>query len=94
VNRTLALCANDYGQTEAVNRGVLQMACRERLTEVSCLVRTCQRFKARLHPPCEPACISTSAKGTPCRGYWRTSDRNRADRTTRWCRRRVSMAPA
>jgi predicted glycoside hydrolase/deacetylase ChbG (UPF0249 family) len=38
VNRTLALCANDYGQNEAVNRGVLLMACRERLAEVSCMV--------------------------------------------------------
>lgn len=38
MSRELALCADDYGCTPAVNRAVLQLAGCARLSEVSCLV--------------------------------------------------------
>lgn len=38
VRKTLALCADDYGLSPAVNAGVLRLAKAARLTEVSCLV--------------------------------------------------------
>jgi predicted glycoside hydrolase/deacetylase ChbG (UPF0249 family) len=38
VRKTLALCADDYGLSAAVNAGVLRLAQAGRLTEVSCLV--------------------------------------------------------
>lgn len=37
MTRTLALCADDYGQGAAVDRGILRLARRRRLTAVSCL---------------------------------------------------------
>lgn len=38
MSRVLALCADDYGQSDAVCAGVLRLARRARLTEVSCMV--------------------------------------------------------
>ncbi len=38
--RELAVCADDFGHSEAVNRGILRAAAAARLTEVSCLVNS------------------------------------------------------
>jgi len=38
MTRSLALCADDYGQSSAIDRGILALAQSGRLTEVSCLV--------------------------------------------------------
>ena len=38
MNRELALCADDFGHSAAVDRAILHLAARGRLSEVSCLV--------------------------------------------------------
>ena len=38
--RELALCADDFGLSQAVDRGILRLAAAGRLTEVSCIVNT------------------------------------------------------
>ncbi len=38
MSKSLALCADDYGRSPAIDRGILQLAQAGRLTDVSCLV--------------------------------------------------------
>jgi predicted glycoside hydrolase/deacetylase ChbG (UPF0249 family) len=38
VSRNLTLCADDFGQSAAIDRGILQLAARGRVNAVSCLV--------------------------------------------------------
>lgn len=46
MTKRIVLCADDYGQAEAVSRGILDLVAAKRLTAVSCLVNTANIVEA------------------------------------------------